>query len=134
MTGMIIVASTGFSEVTERVGQAFEAVGVAIIAMGGAYALASAILVRSRGRSMVDDARVRFGRPLLLGLEVLVAADIIETVTVDRSLESVLSLGALVLVRVVLSFSLEVELDGMPPWRRARYEREATSDRGSPKD
>ena len=59
---------------------------------------------------------------MLLGLEVLVAADIIKTVTVDTSLESVVVLGLLVLVRVILSFSLDVEIDGMLPWRRARYD------------
>jgi len=108
----------------DSVAQAFEAVGVAIIAVGGAYALAHAAVNGVPGRSSFDVARARFGRPLLLGLEVLVAADIIQTVTVDNSLENVLSLGILVVVRVVLSFSLEVELDGMLPWRRAQSERE----------
>ena len=56
---------------------------------------------------------------MLLGLEILVAADIIETITIDRSLESAASLGLLVLIRVVLSFSLEAETDGMLPWRKA---------------
>jgi uncharacterized membrane protein len=116
-----------FSEVMDAVAQAFESVGVAIIAVGGAYALAHAAVKRVPGRSIFDDARTRFGRPLLLGLEVLVAADIIRTVTVDSSLENVLSLGILVAVRVILSFSLEIELDGMPPWRRAQYKREGSA-------
>lgn len=68
------------------------------------------------------------------GLEVLVAADIITTVTVDRSLESVLSLGILVIIRVVLSFALEIELDGMVPWRKAQFEREESAARRSPSD
>ena len=111
----------------DTIAHTFEAVGVAIIAVGGAYALAHAALRRGSGRSIFDDARARFGRPLLLGLEVLVAADIIQTVTVDSSLENVLSLGVLVTVRVILSFSLEIELDGMPPWRRAEYRREGSA-------
>lgn len=118
----------------ERVAQIFEGVGVAIIALGGAHALLQAVLQRAKGRSLMDDARTRFGRPMLLGLEIMVAADIIETVTVDRTLEGVLSLGVLVLIRVVLSFSLEIELDGMLPWRRARYEREQSAARGSAGD
>lgn len=119
----LMLASWDFPDVTERVGQVFEGIGVAIIALGGVYALGMAVLARLAGRSSLEEARAHFGRPLLLGLEVLVAADIIETVTVDRTLESVVSLGALVLVRVVLSFALEVELDGVPPWRRAEEER-----------
>jgi uncharacterized membrane protein len=62
--------------------------------------------------------RRRFGRALLLGLEILVAADIIKTVAVETTLESVVTLAVLVLVRVVLSFSLDVEIDGVVPWRR----------------
>ena len=62
----------------------------------------------------LDAAVVKreFGRPLILGLEILVAADIIKTITVDPSLESVGVLGLLVLVRTVLSFSLDVEVEG----------------------
>lgn len=57
------------------------------------------------------------GRCLILGLEILIAADIIETVTVKMTLDSVLVLGLLVLVRTFLSFSLEVELTGRWPWQ-----------------
>lgn len=105
-----------------------EAVGVAIIVLGGAYGLLRSFYERTKGVSYYEDARRRFGRPLLLGLEVLVAADIIATVTVDRSLESVLALGVLVLVRVILSFSLDVEIDGILPWRRLKYERLTASE------
>ncbi len=108
-----------------------EAVGVAIIVLGGAYGLVRALLERGEGTSYFVEARRRFGQPLLLGLEVLVAADIIATVTVDRTLESVVSLGVLVLVRVVLSFALDVEIDGMLPWQRARYERAVGSGEAS---
>ena len=106
----------------EDVGRAFEVVGVAIIVIGGAYGLIYSALQQKTGRSWFDDARTHFGRPLILGLEVLVAADIIETVTVERTLESVAGLGLLVLVRVVLSFSLDIEIAGMVPWRRAEME------------
>ena len=107
-----------FTEVMERIAKAFEVVGVAIIVVGGAYGFVRAASARFEGRSVFTEARTRFGQPLLLGLEVLVAADIIETVTVDRTLETVASLALLVLVRVVLSFSLDVEIDGHLPWRR----------------
>jgi len=107
----------------EDVARGFEGVGVAIILFGGAYGLIIAGFERRKGRrTFYDAARTGFGHPLLLGLEVLVAADIIETVTVDRTLESVASLGLLVLVRVLLSFALDIEIDGMLPWRRALFE------------
>ena len=109
-----------FEEAVEAVALGFEIVGIAIITIGGAIAMLRAIFARSPGDSYYQAAREGFGRPLLLGLEVLVAADIIETVTVDRTLENVASLGLLVLIRVVLSFSLEVEIDGIVPWRKAQ--------------
>ena len=60
---------------------------------------------------------------ILLGLEVLIIADIIRTIVVDQSVESVAVLGIIVLIRVVLSFSLEVEIDGMWPWNKWRLPR-----------
>ncbi len=111
-----------FSETMEWIVKFFEAVGVAIIAIGGAVALARALAGRSSHVSYYDLARREFGRPLLLGLEVLVAADIIKTVTVHQSLESVAALALLVVVRILLSFTLDVEIDGVAPWRRAQQE------------
>ena len=111
-----------FSETMEWIAKVFEGVGVGIIVIGGVGALAISLGRRADGRSYFDVARSRFGRPLLLGLEVLVAADIIKTVTVDPSLEGVSVLGVLVLIRTILSFTLDVELDGMLPWRRVEYE------------
>ena len=58
------------------------------------------------------------GRAILLGLEVLIVADIVRTIIVEPTLESVAVLGAIVVIRIVLSFSLEVEIEGTWPWRR----------------
>jgi len=63
--------------------------------------------------------RETFGGVLLLGLEILVAADLIRTVAVAPTLENVGVLGLIVLIRTFLSFSLEIEIEGVPPWRRA---------------
>ena len=104
----------------EDIARVFEAIGVAIIAIGGLFALVRAAIERQPDRTYSEDARRRLAHPLLLGLEVLVAADIILTITVDRSLGNVASLGILVIIRVVLSFSLDIEIAGMPPWRRVR--------------
>lgn len=64
-----------------------------------------------------DDLRASLGRGILLGLELLVAADIIKTVSADLDLESVGVLAAIVLIRTFLSFSLEVEIKGHLPWK-----------------
>ena len=67
-----------------------------------------------------DALRRNLGRCILLGLEVLIVADIVRTIIVDQSVESVAVLGVIVVVRILLSFSLEVEMDGMWPWNRWR--------------
>jgi uncharacterized membrane protein len=63
--------------------------------------------------------RQAFGGTLLLGLEVLVAADLVRTIAVSPTLDNVLVLGLIVVIRTVLSFSLETEIEGAAPWRRA---------------
>ena len=62
--------------------------------------------------------RQSFGGAILLGLEILVAGDLIRTVAVAPTLDNVLVLGIIVLIRTFLSFSLEIEMDGVPPWRK----------------
>jgi uncharacterized membrane protein len=109
-----------FEQAVEAIALGFEVVGIAIITIGGVVGIVRAVFTSGTAESFYDLARVGFARPLLLGLGVLVAADIIETILVDRSLESTASLGLLVLIRVVLSFSLEIETDGVLPWRKAQ--------------
>jgi uncharacterized membrane protein len=111
-----------FETTMENIGLAFEAVGVAAIVIGGLAALISSSKEFRDLDNFFKDVRRSFGRPLILGLEILVAADIIETITVDPGLESVAVLGILVLVRIALSFSLDIEVEGMVPWRRAEVE------------
>jgi uncharacterized membrane protein len=108
----------------EDVALVFEVVGVAIIVIGGIGALIVGMKDFTRLDRLFFDVRRSLGRPIILGLEVLVAADIIKTITVDPSLESVAVLGILVAVRIALSISLDIEVDGMVPWRRAQIERE----------
>ena len=114
-----------FAEVMETVSTAFEIVGVAIFA-SGALLLAVRIvagLVGGRPRVTYIGVRNELGRIILLGLEILIIADIIQTITVDLTLENALTLGVIVLVRTFLSFSLEVEIEGAPPWRRLELAR-----------
>ena len=111
-----------FERAVQAIALGFEVVGIAIITIGGTFGILRAAMSTPARNSFYEAARDGFARPLLLGLEVLVAADIIETITVDRSLESTASLALLVLIRVVLSFSLEAETDGVLPWRKAQLE------------
>ena len=106
--------------------QAIELVGVTIIALGSAITLALFLVALAR-RVKVEDAigcfRSDLGRTILLGLEFLVAADIISTVVIDLTLESVAALAGIVFIRTLLSFSLEAEIDGRWPWQRAAAEK-----------
>jgi uncharacterized membrane protein len=106
----------------EGVVHGFEIVGVAILVIGSIVALAGYVLSLASGQREGAFERVRqgVGRTILLGLEVLIIADIVLTITVDASVESALTLGLVVLVRTFLSFSLEIELAGTLPWRRVR--------------
>ena len=106
----------------ERVVQAFEVAGVAILAIGSLAALVGAAMAVARGERRVAYERARrdVGRAVLLGLEVLIIADIVQTITIDATIESAVTLALIVLVRTFLSFSLEIELEGVVPWHRRR--------------
>jgi uncharacterized membrane protein len=93
-----------FSHVVDVV----EAVGATILVVGGLGAFARFVreVAVRRGQDAYGDLRKNLGRVILLGLEVLIIADIIRTIVVDQSVESVVVLGTIVLIRVVLSFSL----------------------------
>lgn len=106
----------------EQLARAFEVAGVLIITIGGVLALIDGVRNFTNMDDFFKSVRRGFGRPLILGLEVLVAADIILTITIEPTLENAASLGVIVLVRVILSFTLDIELDGMAPWRRAQTE------------
>jgi uncharacterized membrane protein len=115
-------AGTSFTTVMDHVAQAFEALGALILVIGVVWSLVLAVLAwrRSGSRERAYNAlRRSFGGTLLLGLEILVAADLIRTVAVAPTLDNVLVLGLIVLIRTFLSFSLEIEIDGVVPWRRA---------------
>ena len=112
-----------FNETMDDVAKVFEAVGVAILVVGFVlgFARAGLSLLQGAAQSVVYRALRSFvGRTILLSLEILVAADLIRTVAVDPSIENVGALALIVLIRTVLSFSLEVEIEGRLPWRSAK--------------
>jgi uncharacterized membrane protein len=102
------------------VAKGFEALGVTILLVGTliSFLRAGADLSRHRADSY-QRLRSFLGRSILLGLEVLVAADLIRTVAVSPTLANVGGLALIVLIRTFLSFSLDVEIEGRLPWRRA---------------
>jgi uncharacterized membrane protein len=109
-----------FEEWMQHVVQAFEIAGVAILAIGSIVAMLSAgkRLLSGERTEAYERARQDMGRSILLGLEVLIIADIVQTITIDPTLESAAALALIVVVRTFLSFSLEIELDGVVPWRK----------------
>jgi uncharacterized membrane protein len=115
--------------IAHDVARAIELVGIAIIALGALINLglfARSTFDREEGGDALATLRSNFGRSILLGLEFLIAADIINTVAVRPTLERVIVLGAIVLIRTFLSFSLELEIDGRWPWQRRAGEKRKT--------
>ncbi len=98
----------------------FEFAGVACIIIGFVSAMISGARIALRGSRAraYDSIRSIFGRSVLLGLEFLVAADLIRTIAVEPTLDNLFVLGVLVLIRTFLSWSLDVELEGVWPWRK----------------
>jgi uncharacterized membrane protein len=116
-----------FKEVAEAVGIITDGAGVLVIVLGLAIAV---VRFAVSGRKVPDgyrQLRQDLGRGILLGLEFLVAADIIRTVAVTPTLQGVLVLGVIVLIRTFLSMALQVELEGQWPWQRKTRETEQRS-------
>ena len=115
-----------FQESMELVGEAVDVAGVVAIVVGTVVATLLAgrdLLGRGSGeRDTYESYRQRLGRSILLGLELLVAADIIKTVAITPTFESVGVLALIVLVRTFLSWSLELEISGRWPWQKKQGE------------
>ncbi|MEC9482868.1 MAG: DUF1622 domain-containing protein [Halomonas sp.] len=112
------------SEIVTQLAEWSEAVieimGVCIILVFSFYALVAQplwLLMKGKTDNIFGKVRQSLGRGILLGLEFLVAADIIHTVAVSLSFKTVGVLALVVLIRTFLSFTLEVELDGRWPWQ-----------------
>ncbi len=118
-----MIGDEHFKDTVEGVGKIVDLVGVAAIVIG--ILIATAIFIRRLVTSQ-DSRETAYrhyrqgvGRAILLGLELLVAADIIRTVAVAPTFRGVGVLAIIVLIRTFLSFTLEVELEGRWPWQRA---------------
>lgn len=112
-----------YDQIVSDVVQAVEAVGAAIMIVGGSWAMIDYVASIAHGTGRTDaykELRRRLGQAILLGLEVLIVGDIVRTIIVDPTVESVAVLGLIVVIRIVLSFSLEVEMGGAWPWDQWR--------------
>jgi uncharacterized membrane protein len=106
------------NEGIEVIARGLEVLGVAVIALAFVHAMIRAARhFRQRREDAYERLKLYIGKALMLGLEFLVAADIIRTVTIKPTMESLLSLGLLIVVRIVLGWSIAVEIDGCWPWR-----------------
>lgn len=117
-----MVGSSGggwIERLMEPVATALELFGVFVIVAGIAWATWRFLFRDLRREGAYERYRANLGRGILLGLEILVGADIVATVTAPLTFESVGLLGLIVLIRTFLSFSLETEIEGRWPWRRS---------------
>ena len=121
-----------FEETVSDAVRVVEAVGAGIMVFGGfgAFVVFALRVRRAETREgAYPDLRRDLGRCILLGLEVLIVADIVRTIIVDPTLDSAAVLGVIVVIRTLLSFSLEVELDGAWPWRRRQLDSGTSTER-----
>ena len=119
--GKVPFEDLSFEEFVEHSGQVADVAGVLVLLLGAV--LVSALFVVDLARHEPSDSaflqyRHRLGRAILLGLELLVAADIIRTVAIEPTFRNVGVLAAIVAIRTFLSFSLELEINGRWPWQR----------------
>lgn len=108
---------------TEVVGEMFDVLGVTILVVGTLVATALFLPALSKPKTIVSAIgafRIHIGRVMLLGLEVLIAADIVHTVAVEVTVENMAALGLLVAVRTFLSWALSLEIEGHWPWQANR--------------
>lgn len=111
-----------YTDVMLNIARGFEIIATIVIALGliwAAYFSLRTLARTKKGEAAYKAMRQTFGGALLLGLEILVAGDLIRTVAVEPNLDNVLVLGVIVLIRTLLSFSIEIEIDGVLPWRKA---------------
>ena len=108
-----------YTHAIQRIGEVIDGAGVAVIVIGAVItAGAAAVRLAHHRTGTYRRFRQQLGQTILLGLELLVAADIVRTVATEPTLISVAVLAIIVLIRTFLSFSLEVELTGHWPWQK----------------
>ncbi len=109
----------GFTDIISTAGYAIEALGVLVIVIGTLFSSANFLTTFRRRHSAAAylTYRRQLGRSIILGLEFLIAGDIIRTVIVAATLENVLVLGLIILIRTFLGMTLHLEIEGRWPWQ-----------------
>jgi uncharacterized membrane protein len=110
-------------ETVSKTAETLEVLGATTISLGIAFSVIGFLVAYFVTKKQIDhyrQLRVNIGKSILLGLEVLVAADIIATIVVSPNLRHVGALAIVILVRSLLSFSLEIEMTGRVPWKSGR--------------
>jgi uncharacterized membrane protein len=126
MVKLMLTHAMKYDNAISDVVRVVEAVGAGIMVVGGfgAFVIFIARAAQPERRAgSYKDLRRNLGRSILLGVEVLIIADIVRTIIVDQTFESVVVRVGIVTIRIVLSFSLEVEMDGVWPWNRLQGKR-----------
>ena len=121
------ITMDAFRGVAGGIAVGIEAIGIAVIVLGGVWATCTFVSQLSKRKAIhkaLLDYRGNLGHAILLGLEFLVAADIVGTVVVDPTFQNVGVLALIIVVRTFLSFALEVEISGHWPWQRTALEKE----------
>ena len=116
------MGSLSYETTMLTVAQFFEVTAAIVILVGLFWSVFLSVRVyrtTKSGTACYKIMRQAFGGAILLGLEILVAGDLIRTVAVEPTLDNVIVLGIIVLIRTFLSFSLEIEINGEVPWKRA---------------
>ncbi len=112
-----------FESVFATVARVIEGIGVVIMAIGVVVVLARfgiGVFLRQGHSLGYEQLRANMGRVILVGLEILIVGDIVRTIIVETSLTSVAVLGLIVVIRTVLSFTLEIEITGRWPWSQGK--------------
>jgi uncharacterized membrane protein len=119
-----------FKQAADVVSTSFQVVGIAVLVIGAILAFVMYLKALPRRRDTLtaySDLRRDLGKAILVGLELLVAADIIRSVAIDPTFTTVGVLGLIVLIRTFLSWSLELEVNGRWPWQSSRSPNEDSS-------
>jgi uncharacterized membrane protein len=112
-------------EVIESIATGIEILGVLVIGFAFVHAIIRSLFhFRQKKENTFDSLKIYIGKALLLGLEFLVAADIIRTVSIEPTLDGLLILGLLIIVRTVLSWSIIIEIEGTWPWNVSKNKME----------
>ncbi len=123
---MLAIDHLTYDDVISNIAKVVEAIGALIMVIGGLWAFLNfgvQTLHPEFRKGAYKRLRRQLGQVILIGLEVLIVGDIVRTIIVDPTIRSVTVLGIIVLIRIVLSFSLEVEIDGVWPWNRGQTKR-----------